>query len=565
MKENYIWKSKKSEFNLVDEPWIKVLTEDLELKEVSIRDCLLNAHKYLWVDGECDTQNIAVTRILLALVHTILNPVKFETFDDAINTWANYFNEGHFPEEKVNAYLDKWHDRFYLFDEAHPFMQVRLYEHPLFENFKVADSFKLDGLILQGNNSPNLHTAKPRGETHSFTNAEAARWLLHYIAYDDGGLKAMLEGKNGYEKDVGPGPNRAGWLAFINVVLVQGNNLFETLMYNACFLKDGSTPWSEDNKPVWERDHIDVKEGLEADVSGNQAALLTNPSRYVLLGRNPETMRVEVAKFLKGEVIDQYNAFFEQATCWRKKENKKQANDEYLPNVMDDNNAESWRRYRPWKELSSKNSTFLKEENHKPGVLEWLNTLERNKKISNETPYTFKVYRTYYAQATKSKRVEVFCDEVDTYIEAFGLDKEHPIYRKEISDEIDKCIQVADELRNFVAKLQGVERYKDRTDSAARHAKSVIYSRASDVEARFLFAIDNDIRTWLIETPPSLKEKKSKKLELQETVKRKAKRVVSEEMKKISTNDLLEAVKYEMWFQKKLKVIYGEENKKTTN
>lgn len=35
-----------AEFNLLDNPWIVVLTKDGELREVSLTDALLSAHEY---------------------------------------------------------------------------------------------------------------------------------------------------------------------------------------------------------------------------------------------------------------------------------------------------------------------------------------------------------------------------------------------------------------------------------------------------------------------------------------------------------------------------------------
>ena len=57
-------------FNLVDEPWIRVLQPDGTAAEVSLRDVLLRAHTFADLGGELPTQNIAVLRLLLAVLHT---------------------------------------------------------------------------------------------------------------------------------------------------------------------------------------------------------------------------------------------------------------------------------------------------------------------------------------------------------------------------------------------------------------------------------------------------------------------------------------------------------------
>ena len=36
---------KEKEFNLLDEPWIRVMTDDCSVKDVSLTDALLHAHE----------------------------------------------------------------------------------------------------------------------------------------------------------------------------------------------------------------------------------------------------------------------------------------------------------------------------------------------------------------------------------------------------------------------------------------------------------------------------------------------------------------------------------------
>lgn len=35
-----------TEFNLLDEPWIRVMTKDYEIKEVSLTEVLIHSHEY---------------------------------------------------------------------------------------------------------------------------------------------------------------------------------------------------------------------------------------------------------------------------------------------------------------------------------------------------------------------------------------------------------------------------------------------------------------------------------------------------------------------------------------
>ena len=59
------------EFNLLREPWVKVITPSLEQMEVSLTDALVHAHEYADLSGEMPTQDAAMLRVLLAVAVTV--------------------------------------------------------------------------------------------------------------------------------------------------------------------------------------------------------------------------------------------------------------------------------------------------------------------------------------------------------------------------------------------------------------------------------------------------------------------------------------------------------------
>ena len=61
------------EFNLIDEPWIRVMDESCKVVEVSLLDAIINAHKYKCISGELPTQDVAVMRLILAVLHTVVS------------------------------------------------------------------------------------------------------------------------------------------------------------------------------------------------------------------------------------------------------------------------------------------------------------------------------------------------------------------------------------------------------------------------------------------------------------------------------------------------------------
>ena len=62
---------KEVEFNLLEEPWIRVLLPDCGVREVSLTDALLHARDYVDLAGELPTQDVAVLRLLLAVLHSV--------------------------------------------------------------------------------------------------------------------------------------------------------------------------------------------------------------------------------------------------------------------------------------------------------------------------------------------------------------------------------------------------------------------------------------------------------------------------------------------------------------
>lgn len=134
-----------SRYNLLSEPWISViLLESGKQKEVSLLEFFREAHQYRCLAGDTKTQDFAVLRLLLAVVHTVFSRVDADgkTYpyldldarlvptdqegadeDDQADTWKDLWQAGRFPEV-VCDYLELWRDRFFLQDEKYPFFQV---------------------------------------------------------------------------------------------------------------------------------------------------------------------------------------------------------------------------------------------------------------------------------------------------------------------------------------------------------------------------------------------------------------------------------------------------------
>jgi CRISPR system Cascade subunit CasA len=95
-------------FNLIDEPWIPIA----DVGRVSLKQ-IFTEPTYRALGGN-PVKKIALTKLLLAIAQAAYTPQ-----DD--NDWKDLGAEG--LAQKCLAYLEKWHDSFYLYGEK-PFLQM---------------------------------------------------------------------------------------------------------------------------------------------------------------------------------------------------------------------------------------------------------------------------------------------------------------------------------------------------------------------------------------------------------------------------------------------------------
>lgn len=106
-----------SRFNLIDEKWIPVRFHDGTRSELGIRDTLLQSGEIASIEDPSPLVTAALHRFLLAVLYRALEgPTD-------INQARAFFKNG-LPPDRLSAYLEKWRDRFWLFDEKYPFGQI---------------------------------------------------------------------------------------------------------------------------------------------------------------------------------------------------------------------------------------------------------------------------------------------------------------------------------------------------------------------------------------------------------------------------------------------------------
>lgn len=475
------------EFNLIDEPWIKVRTPTLTVKTVSLQEALLHAHTYVDLAGELPTQDVAVLRLLLAVLHTVFsrvdcggNPAPIQKPEQALLRWKELWENGKFPEKPICDYLEQWHERFWLFHPERPFYQVGTAE-----TGTAYSAAKLNGELSESTNKVRLFPARADTQKGMLTYAEAARWLLYVNGFDDTSSKPKGKGL----PSVG-----AGWLGKIGLISAMGDNLFETLLLNLVLLKEKNEIWGK-NRPTWELDVPRQAERTIIPLPDNQAELLTMQSRRILLKKAEDY--VEGYSLLGGDVFPAEDAFTEQMTLWRPYEEHRRTG--FRPQR---HRAEKY----IWQEFSS--LLYRGEKGCRPGVITWIATLKKARCLDTKRWISFKTASVQYGDKDFFA-ADVLGDQITFHMNL--ITETGAVWQRLIEREtarIDKLASAVGELAGDLEKAAGhVEQ-----DSKG----NVVPSRAMDCakKARELYyhIIDVPFREWLRKLDPAQRDVERDKL-----------------------------------------------------
>lgn len=344
-----------SRYNLLDEPWIRVIEDNIgKVKEVSLRELFDKAHLYKRLAGESQMQNFAILRLLLAILHTVFSRfnhlgenypyialdekmIPFDKVDedyyqdyvdDLQNTLIGLWELGKIPPV-VNAYLEKWRESFYLFDEKTPFYQITLEEmnkRPIKSGRGVNPTKimpkTLNRTISESGNKVALFSPRQDEEKNALIEAELIRWLILYQ-----GMVGTFDKASFREFD---GTNSKGWIYDIGGVSMAGENLFETLILNLVLIhpndieseSDMEEPESLDitasiEKPSWEVGESQIIDNLiYGNPIDNLAELYTNWSRGIFIDPEAKLDNKFVMSTVKLPEINHLNNFLETMTRW---------------------------------------------------------------------------------------------------------------------------------------------------------------------------------------------------------------------------------------------------------
>lgn len=453
------------EFNLLDENWVRVITPDCEIREVSLTDAILRSHEYSDLCGELPTQNVAVMRLLLAVLHTVFsrvdkdgNPAPIDDEDEAFERWKSLWDLKQFPEKPIRSYLETQREKFWLFHPERPFYQVP--EAKIGTKYGAA---KLNGELSESSNKIRLFTTYSGKQKSVLSYPEAARWVLYVNAYDDTSAKPKEKGL--------PSPG-AGWLGKLGIITAEGENLFETLMLNLIMLRDGKELWAEE-RPNWELTKAKTAERSEIALPDNLSELYTLQSRRLLLIRKEDV--VTGYYLIGGDFFEKEKAFTEQMTIWSpiRTTTKDKSIIGFKP-CRHDSAKQMWREFP---------STFISDENggvRAPGIVKWISKLQFEE-ILDEKMVKFRICAAQYGDKDFFVS-DVFSDSLSFHR---GLLKEAGEgWISAISDEIGNCDKLATAVYYLAKDL----------DSAMGEKEGESYKAAKE---QFYFRIDVPFRNWL--------------------------------------------------------------------
>lgn len=299
-----------SRFNLIDEPWISVVIDYKgTTKLVGLKEFFESAHTYIALAGDMPTQDFAVMRFILAILHTVFSRYDaqgnayetvtlndrmqqleevdqgdYEDYEDALlDTWKDLWKAGKFPDI-VLKYLDAWHDRFYLYDDKYPFYQVTK-EIISKVNAQFTDNTcttaivcpkLINRTISESGNKIALFSPRCNSNKNNLTDAELVRWLITFQAVSNASDKKSIIKDKTLQKSI-------GWIYGLGGLFFSSNNLFKTLLFNF-ILKHPDSQYNVPQHPAWELEQYELYEKYQKSIMiDNLACLYTNWSRLVYL------------------------------------------------------------------------------------------------------------------------------------------------------------------------------------------------------------------------------------------------------------------------------------------
>lgn len=471
------------QFNLLDEPWLPVLKQDGTVAEVGITQLLREAHTYTRLAADIEITNVALLRMLLAILYRSWDSLEWREEDAALEHWEEKWEQPTLWDADVERYLDTWRGRFDLRHPEHPFFQVATLA-------TAKDSWKELSLLL-----PQTGFLTPRQDVSSFSAAEAARALVTCMNYDYSGIKSgavgddRVKGGRGY-------PMGTGWLGWMGTTVIEGSTLRDTLLLNYVPHRPHA---GTDDRPLWEMDGVTSAarplrntdaSHPQANGATGQVELLTWPQRRLRL--RWEGDRADRVLVCNGDPVGYtVQDDVETMTAWRFSEpqSKKAGAPRYMPLIMGADRA-LWRSVSGLLPLRTRSTTTFKKQEGLPlqkaaKNVEWVGALLDEGILPTNTEFILRVTSVEYGTQSASYAGM----SADALVVPGALLA--PL-GEELRERALAAVSLTDEVANLVSRFEKDLLFAEGGDPAATVHKG---------REQFYSAVDLRFRDWLRNLP----------------------------------------------------------------
>lgn len=279
-------------FNLIDEPWIPVA----DYGRVSLRD-IFSRPEYQSLGGN-PVQKIAAFKLLLAIAQAAATPADEKE-------WQALGAQG--LADKCLAYLDKWHDRFYLYGEK-PFLQMPA----IVEKINQRTERRLTSATTAGKKKEATLTGEAKGfgsgfypdlpsENNTFlshtlmdrglSDSERALFVVTLMNFAFGGkrveadLTSLGEQQLGNRHTAKAGPSLGGYWGYLHSFVMAGH-VVPSLWLNLMTIKDVEDIglWKSGiGIPIWESMPSSESDIKSESHKNSYMATLVALCRFVML------------------------------------------------------------------------------------------------------------------------------------------------------------------------------------------------------------------------------------------------------------------------------------------
>ena len=246
-------------YNLIDTTWIPALFKSGQIEELGLRDLLVRSHEIREIAHDSPLFTASITTLLVALLQSAW---RGETQKQREREWERLWEGKRFDANWLDAYFEKWRDRFDLFHPQFPFYQTA--------GLEMVESSALERLAMEENNAPAMFANVANPDWRAPAPALAAQLLVTIQNFALGFGKSSRAKLGG--KAIEPPYSADGPLLRGLTVWPTGASLFESLML--CTVPHERAP---EDRPCWELD----EPFLLRDVTLPSGARKTAPTRGI--------------------------------------------------------------------------------------------------------------------------------------------------------------------------------------------------------------------------------------------------------------------------------------------